>query len=124
MAAAIAKLPTITPADCESLGATGDCDVIPHKAFPHNSRDFQQRTRLDSNQRPSVSKTDALSSESLKTKPFSSATNREGAVVGAVGVETETQQTSKDPDLAALVAAWETLPMALRLGIVAMVNAA
>ena len=34
MAAAIAKLPTITPADCESLGATGDCDVIPHKAFP------------------------------------------------------------------------------------------
>ena len=27
--------------------ATETCDVIPHKAFPQNSRDIQQRTRLD-----------------------------------------------------------------------------
>ena len=55
-----------TPSSEKSKGISafqdyGDC-VIPHKVFPQNSRDIQQRTRLDSNQRPSVSKTDALSS--------------------------------------------------------------
>ena len=122
MAAAIAKLPTITPADCESLGATGDCDVIPHKAFPHNSRDFQQRTRLDSNQRPSVSKTDALSTETLENKAVLNVENREVAVVRAVETENATQNTTNDPDLVALFEAWATLPAAIKVGIMAMVR--
>ena len=46
------------------------------------------------------------------------------AVVTAVGMEIEPRNASQDPDLAALLAAWETLPSALKAGIVAMVKAA
>ena len=46
------------------------------------------------------------------------------AVATAVGMEIEPRNASQDPDLAALLAAWETLPSALKAGIVAMVKAA
>ena len=50
-AAAVAKILSIAPTRGESLRATGTDDVIPHKAFPHDSRDIQQRTRLDFSRR-------------------------------------------------------------------------
>ena len=46
------------------------------------------------------------------------------AVATAVGMEIEPRNASQDPDLAALLVAWETLPSALKAGIVAMVKAA
>ena len=83
-----------------------------------------KRARRGSNLQPSVSKTDALSSESLKNKPFLNEANEATAVATAVGMEIEPRNASEDPDLAALLAAWETLPSALKAGIVAMVKAA
>ena len=100
----------------------GDC-VIPHKAFPHNSRDIQQRTRLDSNQRPSVSKTDALVTESLENKAYLNAAKRERAVARAVEMESDAQSSPADPDLIAVITSWATLPAAIKIGIMAMVRA-
>ena len=92
------------------------------QGFSHNSRDIQQRTRLDSNQRPSVSKTDALSTETLENKAVLNVENREVAVVRAVETENATQNTTNDPDLVALFEAWATLPAAIKVGIMAMVR--
>ena len=97
--------------------------VNPHKAFPQNSRNIQQRTRLDSNQRPSVSKTDALSQEPLKNKAHLNAAKRERAVARAVEMESDAQSSPADPDLIAVIASWATLPAAIKVGIMAMVGA-
>ena len=48
------------------------------------------------------------------------ADNRSAAQFGAVGDENR----SIDPDLAAVIEAWPTLPEAVKAGILAMVNAA
>ena len=100
----------------------GTC-VNPHKAFPQNSRDIQQRTRLDSNQRPSVSKTDALVTESLENKAYLNAAKRERAVARAVEMESDAQSSPDDPDLIAVITSWATLPAAIKVGIMAMVRA-
>ena len=97
--------------------------VIPHKAFHHNSRDIQQRTRLDSNQRPSVSKTDALVNEPLKNKTHLNAAKRESAVVRAVEMESDAQSSPADPDLLAVITSWATLPATIKISIIAMLDA-
>ena len=95
----------------------------PTRPSPHNSRDIQQRTRLDSNQRPSVSKTDALVKEPLENKTHLNAAKRERAVVRAVEMESDAHSSPADPDLIAVITSWATLPAAIKFGIMAMVGA-
>ena len=116
-----------TPSSEKSKGISafqdyGDC-VIPHKVFPHNSRNIQQRTRLDSNQRPSVSKTDALVNEPLENKAYLNATKATRAVARAVEMKSDAQSSPADPDLIAVITSWATLPAAIKVGIMAMVGA-
>ena len=47
-----------------------------------------------------------------------------GAESGALGGDSVEKHAPADPDLAALITAWPTLPAALKSGIVAMVKAA
>ena len=83
---------------------------------PSIQRRNEERTRLDSNQRPSVSKTDALSTEAPGNIGVS-----EG---GEVDVSSTVSSSVQDGDLRALLNAWPTLPDAIKAGIVAMVAAA
>jgi hypothetical protein len=60
------------------------------------------------------------SNPSVKSLGNAISRNPRGAQSGALG----TQDPLTDPDLDAIVAAWPTLPEAIRAGIVAMVKAA
>ena len=86
--------------------------------------DFHQCTRLDSNQRPSVSKTDALATETLQNKGDLNVVEGLYAVLHAVELKNDAPLPPTDPDLSAVVNAWAKLPSALKAGIVAMVKAA
>ena len=90
----------------------------------HNSSHFNQCTRLDSNQRPSVSKTDALATETLQNKGDLNVVEEVYAVLHAVELKNDAPLPSTDSDLEAVVSAWSKLPSALKAGIVAMVKAA
>ena len=82
-----------------------------------------ERTRLDSNQRHSVSKTDALATETLQNKGDLNVVEEVYAVLHAVELKSDAQLPPTDPDLSAVVNAWAKLPSALKAGIVAMVKA-
>ena len=88
-----------------------------------NSLDFNQCTRLDSNQRHSVSKTDALATETLQNKGDLKVVEEVYAVLHAVELKNDAPLPPTDPDLSAVVNAWAKLPSALKAGIVAMVRA-
>ena len=90
----------------------------------HNSSHFNQCTRLDSNQRHSVSKTDALAAEALQNKGDLNVVEEVYAVLRAVELKNDAPLPPTDPDLSAVVSAWPQLPSALKAGIVAMVKAA
>ena len=90
----------------------------------HNSSHFNQCTRLDSNQRHSVSKTDALATETLQNKGDLNVVEEVYAVLHAVELKNDAPLPPTDPDLSAVVNAWPQLPSALKAGIVAMVRAA
>jgi hypothetical protein len=88
----------------------------------HNSSHFNQCTRLDSNQRPSVSKTDALATETLQNKGDLIVVEEVYAVLRAVELKNDAQLLPTDPDLSVVVNAWAKLPSALKAGIVAMIK--
>ena len=90
----------------------------------HYSSHFNQCTRLDSNQRPSVSKTDALATETLQSKGDLNVEEGLYAVLHAVELKNDAPLPPTDPDLSAVVSAWGKLPSALKAGIVAMGRAA
>ena len=58
-----------------------------------------------------------------KTAPIESAGHKSGNI-GAPSGDPTGPATPTDPDLSAVIAAWHTLPPALRAGIAAMVRAA
>ena len=88
----------------------------------HNSSHFNQCTRLDSNQRPSVSKTDALATETLQNKGDLNVVEEVYAVLHAVELKNDVPLLPTDSDLEAVVSAWSKLPSALKAGIVAMIK--
>ena len=51
------------------------------------------------------------------------AAKRERAVARAVEMESDAQSSPADPDLIAVIASWATLPAAIKVGIMAMVDA-
>jgi len=51
------------------------------------------------------------------------AAKRERAVVRAVEMESDAHSSPADPDLIAVIASWATLPAAIKVGIMAMVDA-
>ena len=85
-------------------------------------RVFQQHARLDSNQRPSVSKTNALATETLQNKGDLNVVEEVYAVLHAVELKNDAPLPPTDPDLSAVVNAWSKLPSALKVGIVAMIK--
>ena len=85
----------------------------------HNSLHLNQCTRLDSNQRHSVSKTDAFVTDTLQNQGDLNVV--EG--VYAVELKNDVPLPPTDLDLSAVVNAWSKLPSALKAGIVAMVKA-
>ena len=87
-------------------------------------QDFQQHSRLDSNQRPSVSKTNALATETLQNKGDLKVVEEVYAVLHAVELKNDVPLPPTDPDLEAVVSAWAQLLSALKAGIVAMVRSA
>ena len=86
----------------------------------HNSLHLNQCTRLDSNQRHSVSKTDAFVTDTLQNQGDLNVV--EG--VYAVELKNDVPLPPTDLDLSAVVNAWSKLPSALKADIVAMVRAA
>ena len=89
----------------------------------HNSSHFNQCTRLDSNQRHSVSKTDAFVTDTLQNQGDSNVVEGVYAVLHAVELKNDVPLPPTDLDLSAVVNAWSKLPSALKAGIVAMVKA-
>ena len=61
--------------------------------------------------------------ESLENKTHLNAAKRERAVARAVEMESDAQSSPADPDLIAVIASWATLPAAIKVGIMAMVDA-
>ena len=89
-----------------------------------NSSHFNQCTRLDSNQRHSVSKTDALAAETLQNNGDLKVVEGVYAVLRAVELKNDVPLPPTDHDLEVVVSGWAKLPSALKAGIVAMVKAA
>ncbi len=85
------------------------------RGFSMNQDTSVERTRLDSNQRPSVSKTDALDQETPRNVGVSDHPQVSGSSIEST--------SAPDRDLDALLEAWSTLPAAIKAGIVAMVKA-
>ena len=86
----------------------------------HNSLHLNQCTRLDSNQRHSVSKTDAFVTDTLQNQGDLNVV--EG--VYAVELKNDVPLPPTDLDLSAVVNSWSKLPSTLKADIVAMVRAA
>ena len=82
-----------------------------------NSFHFNQCTRLDSNQRHSVSKTDALATKALQNKGDLIVVEEVYAVLHAVELKNDAPLPPTDHDLSAVVSAWAKLPSALKTGI-------
>ena len=73
--------------------------------------------------RSTVSKADALVTESLENKTHLNAPDIASALSRAVEMESDAQSSPADPDLIAVIASWATLPAAIKVGIMAMVGA-
>ena len=61
--------------------------------------------------------------ESLENEAYLNPPNFARAVARVVEMESDAQSSPADPDLIAVIASWATLPAAIKVGIMAMVDA-
>ena len=98
--------------------------------IPGRTRGFHVavKTRItdpsDDESTPGRTRTCNLRIRSLPTPPLNPEENADFPKVGALGAAVETEIGISDPDLAMIVRRWDSLPEAVRAGIVAMVGAA